>query len=78
VGNENLPVGPARRHLAAFRKLGWTEARRKNGSHIILRKPGQRHTLSLPDHREVKRALLGKLLKTAGITEDDYLEAYED
>lgn len=33
-------------------------------------------TLSIPDHREVKRAVIAKLLKAAGIETAEYLEAF--
>ncbi len=33
-------------------------------------------TLSIPDHREVKRAVIAKLLKAAGVDEREYLDAF--
>ena len=33
-------------------------------------------TLSLPDHREVKRAVIAKLLEAAGIEEQEYRDAF--
>lgn len=33
-------------------------------------------TLSIPDHREVKRAVIAKLLKAAGIGEQEYVDAF--
>lgn len=47
--------------------------RRGNGKHFLLKKTGHRATISIPDHREVKRALLAKQIKVAGMTIEEYL-----
>jgi predicted RNA binding protein YcfA (HicA-like mRNA interferase family) len=75
LGHQNLPVARAREHIKAFARLGWVESRQR-GSHISLKKPGCRAVLTIPDHGNVKRPLLARMLKDAGITEDEYLNAF--
>jgi predicted RNA binding protein YcfA (HicA-like mRNA interferase family) len=58
-----MPVPPSlsgRETVAVFEKFGWSVARQK-GSHIIMVKPGQMATLSVPDHREVAKGTLRRL-----------------
>lgn len=76
MGLKNLPDGSGERHARAFRRLGW-ELRRKEGkgSHIILAKGSLR--ITIPAHPSVKRALIAGLLKRAGISEREYLDAYK-
>lgn len=68
------------RHARAFERCGWTKVRETSGGnpHIILEKPGVRATLSIPTHRgeNVKRALLQKQIKLAGLTEQQYLDCF--
>ena len=40
-------------------------------------KEGRSVTLSIPDHKEVKRALLAALLRTAEISEERYLKKFK-
>ena len=60
-----------------FEKLGWVEIRHK-GSHIIMIKPGEIITLSIPDHNEVAKGTLRSLIRSAGITIDEYNNALID
>jgi len=57
-----------------FQKFGWVEIRRK-GSHIIMIKPGEIVTLSIPEHNEVAKGTLRSLLRSAGISIEEYHEA---
>ena len=41
---------------------------------MALNKPGVRHNLSIPDHREVSRDLLSKEIKKAGLTVAEFIE----
>lgn len=58
--------------VQAFERLGWRVVRRK-GSHIILTKPGQIATLSVPDHAQVARGTLRALLSRSGVPVDEFL-----
>lgn len=73
-----MPPVPALRSAAVvktFQKLGWDVARQR-GSHIIMTKPGHLATLSIPDHSEVARGTLRGLISKAGLTIDQFIEAY--
>ena len=67
-----LPVMNGREVVRVFERLGWRFVRQK-GSHMILVKTGEIVTLSIPDHSEVAKGTLRKLIRTAGITVDDFL-----
>ena len=41
-----------------------------------MTKPGNPATLSIPGHDEVKRALLAKLIAAAGLTVEQYCQAF--
>ena len=68
-----LPVWSGRKVVRTFQKLGWQVARQR-GSHIILVKDGEIASLSVPDHKEVARGTLRSLIRTAGITVDEFCE----
>ncbi|HAC62672.1 MAG TPA: hypothetical protein DCF68_03825 [Cyanothece sp. UBA12306] len=70
----SIPVMSGREIVSKFEKLGWRFVRQK-GSHMILVKTGEMVTLSVPDHREVAKGTLRKLIRIAGITVDDFLNA---
>ena len=57
-----------------FLSLGWTVARQR-GSHIVLVKENHIATLSVPDHREVAKGTLRSLIRSAGLTVSEFLEA---
>jgi predicted RNA binding protein YcfA (HicA-like mRNA interferase family) len=71
-----LPSASGREHVKVLCGcFGWYERKAKNG-HIILKKDGVAALLSIPDHRNVKRALLAAELKKAGIEDGDYCQAF--
>ena len=67
-----LPVMNGREVVRIFERLGWRFVRQK-GSHMILVKTGEMVTLSIPDHSEVAKGTLRKLIRTAGITVNEFL-----
>ncbi len=67
-----LPVLSGRKVVRAFEKLGWQVARQR-GSHIIMVKDGEIASLSIPDHKEVAKGTLRSLIRTAGITVDEFV-----
>jgi predicted RNA binding protein YcfA (HicA-like mRNA interferase family) len=69
-----LPVVSGREAVTAFEKFGWHVVRQK-ASHIILTKPGEIVTLSIPDHREVARGTLRSLIRLANLTIPEFLKA---
>jgi len=69
-----LPVLGGRDVVRAFESFGW-EVARQRGSHVILVREGHRATLSVPDVREVARGTLRSLIRQAGLTVEQFLEA---
>jgi len=69
-----LPVLSGREVAKVFGRLGW-EIARQRGSHIILIKEGHIVTLSVPDHKEVAKGTLRKLITRAGIAVEEFLKA---
>jgi len=69
----SLPVISGRKTVRAFESLGWQVARQR-GSHIIMVKDGEIATLSIPDHKEIAKGTLRSLIRTAGITVDEFCE----
>ena len=67
-----LPVISGKEVIRAFEGAGWKVSRRV-GSHIILTKMGVPVTLSIPDHREVRRSTLRSLIRKAGITVEEFV-----
>ena len=72
----DLPVLGGQEIVRVFESLGWQVARRR-GSHIILTRPGHLATLSVPDHREVARGTLRSLLRSAGLTVTEFVDALQ-
>jgi predicted RNA binding protein YcfA (HicA-like mRNA interferase family) len=66
-----LPVLSGRKTVRAFERLGWQVARQR-GSHIIMVRGGEITTLSIPDHKEVAKGTLRSLIRSAGITVDEF------
>jgi predicted RNA binding protein YcfA (HicA-like mRNA interferase family) len=62
-----LPRMSGREVVRAFEKHGW-EVARQRGSHVIMVKTGQNVTLSIPDHKEVAKGTLRSLIRSAGLT----------
>ncbi len=69
-----LPVLSGRETVQVFERLGW-EVVRQRGSHIILVKKGYNVTLSVPDHKEIAKGTLRKLLSLSGISVEEFLDA---
>lgn len=72
----SLPKANGQSHVKAFARLGWSEKRRA-GSHIVMTKPGVPAILSIPNHREVAIGTLRQLVRAAGLTDEEYLEAFD-
>ena len=67
-----LPVISGIAAVKAFSKDGWFVAR-QTGSHIIRVKAGSEVILSIPNHRELDRGTLRKLIKLTGLTVDEFV-----
>ena len=67
-----LPVVSGEQAVRALEKFGWRVARRARGSHIILVKSGSIYSLSVPDHKELARGTLRKLLRMANVAVKEF------
>lgn len=67
-----LPVISGKEAVDAFEQAGWKVSRRE-GSHIILTKAGMPVTLSVPDHREVRRGTMRGLIRKAELTIEEFI-----
>jgi len=67
-----LPVISGQKALNAFKRDGWLYQRRQ-GSHMILTKPGMTVTLSIPDHKELDVGTLRSLIKKSGLTVEEFV-----
>ena len=68
-----LPTCSGHDAVKAFCKLGW-QVDRQRGSHVILKKPDEMLSLSIPQHRALKPGLLRGLIRDAGITVDAFVD----
>lgn len=59
--------------VKAFQKAGW-QVRGQVGSHLVLTKPGIRVNLTVPQHPELALGTLRGLIRTSGLTVDQFLE----
>ena len=71
-----LPTVSGRKAVRIFVSLGWSVAR-QSGSHVILTRPGQIATLSVPDHAAVAKGTLRALLRSAQISVDEFVRAHD-
>lgn len=67
-----LPVVSGKQCRKALGKLGFVEAR-QNGSHVVMRR-GESGCV-VPMHREIKTGTLAGLLKQAGVTAEEFIQA---
>ena len=67
-----LPVLSGQKVVEIFRSLGW-EVARQRGSHIILVKEDHPATLSVPDHKEIAKGTLRRLIRVADLTVEEFV-----
>ena len=72
-----LPVVSGQEAVRAFERAGWRVSRRES-SHIILVKASIPVTLSVPDHREVRRGILRSLIRNAGLSVAEFVSLLRD
>lgn len=56
----------------AAETAGW-EFDRVRGDHFVFKKAHVPHNLSIPDHRELKEALMRRLVRDMGLSVDEFL-----
>ena len=67
-----LPSLSGARAVRVFEKAGWNQDRHR-GSHVILIKPGNAASLSVPQHREVAPGTLRALIRAAGMSVEEFV-----
>ena len=67
-----LPSVSGERAVRVFLKAGWVKDRQR-GSHVILIKPGQAASLSVPQHRELAPGTLRALIRASGMSVDEFV-----
>ncbi len=70
-----LPLISRQEALKAFEKAGWSYMRRK-GSHMVMIKSGMPVNLSIPDHKELDRGTLRKLVRLSGLTVEEFVDLF--
>jgi predicted RNA binding protein YcfA (HicA-like mRNA interferase family) len=68
----SLPRVSGAQTIRALEKLGFVVARQR-GSHVVLRRGV--NGCVVPNHRELKTGTLAGVLKQAGITAEQFIEA---
>ena len=66
-----LPILSGAQTVSNFEQLGWSVARQRGG-HIIMTKPGEMATLSVPNHPTVAKGTLRSLIRSAGLTVEEF------
>lgn len=67
-----LPSVSGEGAVRVFQKAGWVKDRQRR-SHVILIKPGQAASLSVPQHREIAPGTLRALIRAAGMSVDEFV-----
>lgn len=67
-----LPVLSGAEIIKALQRLGFEQVRQR-GSHVVLRRDAA--GCVVPLHREVKTGTLAGILRQAGLTQDEFIEA---
>jgi predicted RNA binding protein YcfA (HicA-like mRNA interferase family) len=57
---------------AALERIGFV-FRRQRGSHMILRRDNPPARVVIPDHKEIRRGTLRRIIADAGLTIDEFL-----
>ena len=68
-----LPRVSGRECAKALAKVGFS-LRRKEGSHMILRRDDPFAQVVVPDHRELDRGTLRAILRQAGVDVGEFIE----
>ncbi len=67
-----LPVISGVKVVRALKEAGWRQDRQR-GSHVVMLKPGCNVSLSVPQHREIAPGTLRALIRSAGMTADEFV-----
>jgi predicted RNA binding protein YcfA (HicA-like mRNA interferase family) len=70
-----VPVLSASDVVKVLEAFGWRVAR--PGNHIVMVREGSNASLSVPNHREVARGTLRSLIRSAGLTVEEFTAALD-
>lgn len=75
-----FPVdAPIRKVVIALEQLGFRKVREANHIAMLRENPdGTNTTLTIPNHKTIKKSTLRTILTQTGIVREDFLKAYED
>jgi len=68
-----LPSIGYRKVVKALESFGWEVVRKE--SHVIMTREGSTATLSVPAHNPVAKGTLRRLIRTAGLTVEEFVAA---
>ncbi len=68
-----LPVLSGEEVIKALTKAGFY-AHHKTGSHVIMKKDNPPTRFPVPTYKSIKRDLLRRIIKEAGLTREDFLD----
>lgn len=71
--SDPLPTIGCRAAVGAFERLGF-EMKRQTGSHVIMAKEGHEYTLSVPNHKTLKKGTLRGLIRASGHTIQEFVD----
>jgi predicted RNA binding protein YcfA (HicA-like mRNA interferase family) len=70
-----LPVISGREAIIAFEKIGFVLLPgRGKGDHKVMARQGWPAILTIPDHKEVRRGTLRSLIRSAGISVEEFVD----
>ncbi len=70
-----LPLLSGREVCAALCRSGFSEIRgRGKGSHLLVHRPDPTATITIPNHKEVKRGTLRAILRQANLPVEEFLD----
>ncbi len=72
-----LPVLPGREAARIFERAGFVFDHQR-GSHMIYYREADSRHLSIPDHRELGRGILRKLIRQAGLTPQEFIRLRQE
>ncbi|MCD4823545.1 MAG: type II toxin-antitoxin system HicA family toxin [Phycisphaerae bacterium] len=67
-----LPVVSGAKAVKVFARAGWRKDRQR-GSHVVMLKPGNIASLSIPQHRELAPGTLRALIRASGMTVEEFI-----
>lgn len=76
MGISDLPLASGKKHQKVFEALGWIL--RRDGNHLVMTHAAHLGvTLSIPNHKEVRRGTLKAIVAAAGLTDKQYRQSFD-